>query len=69
MGAVGYTSTVSERDYYEAERQREMAEIEATPEAERQEIRDIYAAKGSRATFSIGWSTPSSPTARAGWPR
>ena len=46
MGAVGYTSTVSERDYYEAERQREMAEIEATPEAERQEIRDIYAAKG-----------------------
>jgi VIT1/CCC1 family predicted Fe2+/Mn2+ transporter len=46
MGAVGYTSTVSERDYYEAERQREVAEIEATPEAERQEIRDIYAAKG-----------------------
>jgi len=46
MGAVGYTSTVSERDYYEAERRREVAEIEATPEAERQEIRDIYAAKG-----------------------
>jgi vacuolar iron transporter family protein len=46
MGAVGYTSTVSERDYYEAERQRELAEIEATPDAERQEIRDIYAAKG-----------------------
>src|ERR1700709_1607181 len=34
MGAVGYTSTVSERDYYEAERQREVAEIDATPEAE-----------------------------------
>src|SRR5205807_5977174 len=46
MGAVGYTSTLSERDYYEAERQREAAEIETTPEAERQEIRDIYAAKG-----------------------
>ena len=46
MGAVGYTSTVSERDYYEAERKREVAEIETTPEAERQEIRDIYAAKG-----------------------
>ena len=46
MGAVGYTSTVSERDYYEAERRREEAEIETTPEAERQEIRDIYAAKG-----------------------
>jgi VIT1/CCC1 family predicted Fe2+/Mn2+ transporter len=46
MGAVGYTSSVSERDYYQAERTREAAEIQATPEAERQEIRDIYAAKG-----------------------
>jgi predicted membrane protein (TIGR00267 family) len=46
MGAVGYTSSVSERDYYQAEREREASEIAATPEAERQEIRDIYAAKG-----------------------
>ncbi len=46
MGAVGYTSSISERDYYAAERARESAEIAATPEAERQEIRDIYAAKG-----------------------
>ncbi|MEA2685104.1 MAG: vacuolar iron transporter family protein [Actinomycetota bacterium] len=46
MGAVGYTSTLSDRDYYEAERQREAAEIETMPEAERQEIRDIYGAKG-----------------------
>jgi VIT1/CCC1 family predicted Fe2+/Mn2+ transporter len=46
MGAVGYTSSVSERDYYQAEQGREAAEIDATPEAERQEIRDIYAAKG-----------------------
>lgn len=46
MGAVGYTSTISERDYYQAEQAREAAEIDATPEAERQEIRDIYAAKG-----------------------
>jgi predicted membrane protein (TIGR00267 family) len=46
MGAVGYTSSVSERDYYLAERGRESAEIAATPEAERQEIRRIYAAKG-----------------------
>src|SRR5690242_178453 len=46
MGAVGYTSVVSERDYYQAEQARESAEIDATPEAERQEIRDIYAAKG-----------------------
>jgi predicted membrane protein (TIGR00267 family) len=46
MGAVGYTSTVSERDYYQAERAREAAEIDAAPDAEQQEIRDIYAAKG-----------------------
>jgi vacuolar iron transporter family protein len=46
MGAVGWTSTVSERDYYQAEQAREAAEIDATPEAERQEIHDIYAATG-----------------------
>jgi predicted membrane protein (TIGR00267 family) len=46
MGAVGYTSSVSERDYYQAEQARERAEIAAMPDAERQEIRDIYAAKG-----------------------
>jgi VIT1/CCC1 family predicted Fe2+/Mn2+ transporter len=46
MGAVGWTSALSERDYYTAEQARESAEIDATPEAERQEIRDIYAAKG-----------------------
>ena len=46
MGAVGYTSSLSERDYYRAERDREREEIDATPEAERDEVRAIYAAKG-----------------------
>ena len=46
MGAVGYTSSISERDYYEAEKARETSEIATMPGAERQEIRDIYAAKG-----------------------
>lgn len=46
MGAVGYTSSISERDYYQAERTRETSEIATTPEAERQKVRDIYAAKG-----------------------
>ena len=46
MGAVGYTSTVSERDYYKAERAREATEIRDVPEMERQEVREIYAAKG-----------------------
>src|SRR5438132_9157036 len=46
MGAVGYTSSVSQRDYYTAERAREGAEIDTMPEAERREIREIYATKG-----------------------
>jgi predicted membrane protein (TIGR00267 family) len=46
MGAVGYTSSVSQRDYYEAERAREAREIDTMPEAERQEIHEIYATKG-----------------------
>ncbi|HEX9300296.1 MAG TPA: VIT1/CCC1 transporter family protein [Actinomycetota bacterium] len=46
MGAVGYTSSVSQRDYYRAEREREEAEVDTMPQAERQEIRDIYADKG-----------------------
>jgi VIT1/CCC1 family predicted Fe2+/Mn2+ transporter len=46
MGAVGYTSSISERDYYQAERAREATEIATVPEVERQEIRDIYASKG-----------------------
>ena len=46
MAAVGYTSSKSERDFYQAEKNQEAVEIAATPEAERQEIADIYAAKG-----------------------
>src|SRR5436309_2555760 len=46
MGAVGYTSSVSERDYYASERTRELSEIETMPEAERAEVREIYASKG-----------------------
>jgi VIT1/CCC1 family predicted Fe2+/Mn2+ transporter len=46
MGAVGYTSSVSQRDYYQAERTREAVEIDTMPQAERQEIREIYATKG-----------------------
>src|SRR5438270_3159734 len=46
MGAVGYTSSISERDYYQAERAREISEIATMPDAEQQEVREIYAAKG-----------------------
>ena len=51
MGAVGYTSSISERDYYQAEQGREEKEIATMPEAERREVRDIYAAKGFTGTL------------------
>jgi VIT1/CCC1 family predicted Fe2+/Mn2+ transporter len=46
MGAVAYTSSLSERDYYLAQQAREEREIETVPEEERQEVREIYASKG-----------------------
>jgi predicted membrane protein (TIGR00267 family) len=46
MGAVGFTSAMSERDYYQAEMAREANEIATMPQAERQEVREIYAGKG-----------------------
>lgn len=48
MGAVAYTSTLSERDHYRSEEAREREEMRTVPEVEREEIREIYAAKGFR---------------------
>jgi VIT1/CCC1 family predicted Fe2+/Mn2+ transporter len=46
MAAVAYTSTRAARDLYRSERAREYRHIEAAPQLEREEIRDIYARKG-----------------------
>jgi VIT1/CCC1 family predicted Fe2+/Mn2+ transporter len=46
MGAVGYTSTIADRDYYQAVRPRELAAIENLPDAERDAVRTMYAARG-----------------------
>ena len=46
MGAVGYTSSKAELDYYRAAEVQEEKEIEEDPEEEKEELRDIYAAKG-----------------------
>jgi vacuolar iron transporter family protein len=46
MGAVAYTSFGSDRDFYLAEKEREQKEISTRPEEEREEIKEIYAAKG-----------------------
>ncbi|MCL4390498.1 MAG: VIT1/CCC1 transporter family protein [Patescibacteria group bacterium] len=46
MGAVAYTSTLAQKDYYEKELEREKNEVETKPEEEKQEIREIYKNKG-----------------------
>jgi predicted membrane protein (TIGR00267 family) len=46
MAAVAYTSSLAEGDYFRGERAREYRHIEAVPELEKEEIREIYARKG-----------------------
>jgi VIT1/CCC1 family predicted Fe2+/Mn2+ transporter len=46
MSVGAYLSTKSEKDVYEKHKETEYWEIENMPEVERQEIREIYAAKG-----------------------
>jgi len=46
MGAVAYTSTMADADYYESEREREHRHIQEAPHMERDEVRSIYAKKG-----------------------
>ena len=46
MGAVAYTSTLAEADFYESERAREYRHIKDVPHLEKSEIRAIYARKG-----------------------
>jgi len=46
MGAVAYTSFMAEKEHYDSELAREMREMKEVPEKEREEIREIYRAKG-----------------------
>jgi predicted membrane protein (TIGR00267 family) len=46
MGAVAYTSTLADADYYDSELEREQRHIEQVPKLEREEVRQIYAQKG-----------------------
>jgi len=46
MGAVAFTSTLADADYYDSELEREIRHIEQAPKLEREEVRKIYAEKG-----------------------
>ena len=46
MGAVAYTSTMADADFYESEREREYRHIREMPHLEREEVRMIYSKKG-----------------------
>jgi vacuolar iron transporter family protein len=46
MGAVAYTSTLADADFYESERAREFRHIAEVPHLEKEEVREIYAQKG-----------------------
>lgn len=46
MGAVAYTSTLADADYYESEKTREYRHLHQSPEIEREEVREIYRQKG-----------------------
>jgi VIT1/CCC1 family predicted Fe2+/Mn2+ transporter len=51
MGAVAYTSTLADADFYESEREREYRHIQQVPKLERDEIRKIYSEKGFKNTL------------------
>lgn len=46
MGAVAYTATLAESDFYTSELEREYRHVQEVPTLEQQEIRDIYRDRG-----------------------
>ncbi len=46
MGAVAFTSTLADADFYESERSREYRHIQQVPHLEKNEVREIYQEKG-----------------------
>src|SRR5438477_426540 len=54
MGLGGYLAGRTETEHYDAELKREQHEVEVKPEAEKQEVRDVFAGLGlSAATQEI----------------
>ena len=48
MGAVAYTSALTQRDFYMKERKKEARRIETIPDLEKEDLRNIYRKKGFR---------------------
>lgn len=46
MAAVAYTSSVARGDQYRAEHDRELRHLDAAPDVEREEVRELFMAKG-----------------------
>ena len=54
MGAVAYTSTLADRDFYLAELEREKREIRELPDVERDEVRTVYRFTHSADSVRLG---------------
>jgi hypothetical protein len=66
MGAVGYTSTVADRDYYTAQRTEEESALVDDADLECQEIIELCRGKGFQANCSTRSWRPSRPNASTG---
>jgi ActR/RegA family two-component response regulator len=53
MGAVAYTSTIADADYYDSEKEREIRHIEQVPRLERDEISDISPQFGGLSSYHL----------------
>jgi len=66
MGAVGYTPTVADRDYYTAQRTEEESALADDADLECQEIIELCRSKRFQANCSTRSSRPSRPIASTG---
>ncbi|MBO0930965.1 VIT1/CCC1 transporter family protein [Fibrella sp. HMF5036] len=53
MGLGGYLAGRTEADHYSSERRREVAEVEAVPEKEKEEVREVFAEMGLSPALQI----------------